>query len=386
MLPRAVHLSRLAESLLLVLLLLMSACQGRDEVIWHPTAANIQTVSDPRFIVHEDTVNSGPWAEVLSRIPVSIGAEEGEPSDMIGLMRDMAIGRKHLYYADFVYGHVREYDFQGNLTSVIGKRGLGPGELPQLNNVEFVEEGAILVVAGSSIHVSVFRREAEGWVHKKTFEVPPNLLDGDLCAMDGYVYTVGYSEEAGGVIHKYTLEGEYIFSFGTPYSDPSPFIRTHLSQRGYLACNATSNVVAYTHTLSPVITGFSDNGNVQWQMELADVDIGPVEQTFAEDGRAIIGYSSAPSRTGRPHFISTPDSESFLVQYYAKDDAKDDGNRYDKWHLYRIDTATGHSVYVGWYPVASQPMMRGLDNQNMYTATYESTPQIKIYPRLAVLP
>ena len=377
---------RTAERLLLILFLLVSACRGSDNVVWHPTPANIQTVSDPQFILHEDTVYSGPWAELLSGDHVTIGAEEGEPLDMIGLVYDMAIGRNYLYYSDFVHSHVREYDFQGNLINVVGQRGVGPGEFPLLNRIAFAVDEAILVVAGGSNQVLVFGKEVGVWVHKKSFTVP-HLLRGDLCAMDGHVYTAGYSEETTGVIHKYTLEGEHILSFGTPYNDPSSFIRTSLSQRGHVACNATSNVVAYTHTLSPVITGFSHSGNKQWQVELADADIGPVKQTFTEDGRPSIGFTSAPSRTGILEFISTPDSESFFVRYSAKDDVNDDRNRYDKWHLYSIDAATGHGVYVGWYPyAASQPVMGGLDNRNLYTITYEPTPQIRIYPGLALLP
>ena len=358
------------------LILLMGACEGDDRIIWHPTPENVQTVTDPQFVLREDTANAGPWAEVLSRAQLTIGAAEGEPLDMLGQVRDMAIGRNHMYYADFIYGHVREYDFQGNLTSVIGKRGLGPGELEMADKVALASDEAILAVVGSPRDVSVFSKEAEAWIHKKTFKAPPNVMEGDLCTMHGFVYTVGYSEGADGVIHKYTLEGEKVLSFGTTYIDESAFIRSSLSPRGDLTCNAKHNVVAYRHALSPVITGYSDTGTMQWQVELADVDIGPVRQRF-EDGMAVIGFTSEPSRTGRPDFISRPDSDSLYVQYYAKSG----GERYDTWHLFRIDAATGLGDYAGWYPVGLQSSLRGLDDQRLYTATYDSLPRISVHDR-----
>lgn len=367
----------------LVAALFVSACQDRNEVIWHPTPENVQTASAAQFVLHEDTASRGPWTELLSQFPVTLGVGEGEPLDMIGQVRDMAIGHNRLYYADFIYGHVREYDFQGNLISVIGKRGQGPGEFALLNKVALAQDEGVLAIAGSPIHVSVFSREAGAWIHKKTFIVPPNLMDGDLCTMHGHVYTIGYSEGAGGVIHKYTLEGERLVSFGRPYSNADPFIGNSLSQRGDLVCNATHSVVAYRHALSPVITGFSDNGKMQWNVELADADIGPVKQTLTEDGLPSIGFTSAPSRTNRPHFVSISDSEFVLVQYAARGESG--RGAFDSHHLYRINAATGQGVYSGWYPVASTPRIRAWDSRHLYTTTTKPYPQIKIYAHSTTL-
>lgn len=367
-----------------IAILLLTSCQDRYKVIWHPTPANIQTISDPDFVLREDTSNVGPWIDLLSRVQVTIGVEESQPLDMIGQVSDMAVGLKHLYYTDFIHGHVREYDFLGNLTAVIGKRGQGPGEFPLADKVALseTENEAFLVVAGSPIPVSVFRKEAGVWIYKKTFTAMRDLLDGDLCAMHGHVYAVGYSEGAAGVIHKYTLEGEHVLSFGEPYIDPDPFIRSSLSERGELACNAIHHMVAYRHELSPVITGFSDTGNVQWQVELADADIGPVDQTFTDEFGPTIGFRSAPSRTGRPQFISTPDSESFLVQYGVADD----GGRLNNHHIYSINATTGKGVYAGRYSITARPRIRGIDSQHLYTLTYDPYPQIGIHARSTTLP
>jgi len=38
---------------------------------------------------------------------------------MIGQLNDLEVGRSGLNCVDFIYGHVREYDFHGSLLSVI---------------------------------------------------------------------------------------------------------------------------------------------------------------------------------------------------------------------------------------------------------------------------
>ena len=376
----------LPRTAVLILGIGLASCQGTPDVVLHPTAENIQSVTDPRFVLHEDTSDTAPYMGASTLEGILIGAEQGEPLEMIGTVRDVDISADGLYYVDFVYGHVRVYDSRGTLTSVIGKRGDGPGEFSSVRKVSITEtkDGPLLIVGASSYKVSVFQQEGDTWVLRNSFQTTYSLGDGDLCAMHGHVYTIGYSEEYPGVIHKHTLEGELVLSFGKPYNDPDPFIRWNLSERGTLDCNETHRVIAYADDLNPVVTGFSDTGVIRWRIELADANIAPTPQRRTDDGRTSIGFSSPGNgNTSSIEFIPGTDPDVFLVSYYiyGLEGA-------EQQHLYSVGAVSGNGDYIGYHPFridSASVSVRALDVQRIYTTTYKGYPQIGIYPRPGAL-
>ncbi len=170
---------RVTESLpgmaVLILGIALASCRGTPDVILHPTAGNIQSVADPRFVLHEDSSDTPPYLDASSLEGVLIGREEGEPLEMIGRAMDFDISADGLYYVDFVYGHVRAYDSRGILTAVIGKRGEGPEEFPSVRRVSFTEtvDGPLLVVGASSYRISVFKQEGGCLGAEKLFSYCP---------------------------------------------------------------------------------------------------------------------------------------------------------------------------------------------------------------------
>ena len=184
---------RVTESLprtaVLILGIALASCRGTPDVILHPTAGNIQSVADPRFVLHEDSSDTLHYLDASSSEGVLIGREEGEPLEMIGTAWDFDISADGLYYVDYVYGHVRAYDSRGTLTAVIGKRGEGPEEFPSVRKVSFTEtvDGPLLVVGASSYRISVFKQEGAAWVLRKYFHTAHSFGHGDLCAMHDHV-------------------------------------------------------------------------------------------------------------------------------------------------------------------------------------------------------
>lgn len=102
-----------------------------------------------------------------------------------------------LYYVDIVYGHVRAYDFLGNLTAVISKRGQGPEGFLFVQQVSLTRtvDDPLLVVGASSNRISVFKQEEVVWVLKNYFHTAHSFGHGYLSAMHNHVYTIGYSEK-----------------------------------------------------------------------------------------------------------------------------------------------------------------------------------------------
>lgn len=383
-----------AQRTILILAITLASCRGDSSVILHPTPENVQKVTDPRFVIHEDLSDTVAWVDLSPAQGVLIGVKDGPPLEMIGVVRDLDISTNSLFYADFVYGHVRVYDFRGNLTSVVGKRGEGPGEFPQVTKLAVMENdtGPILVVGASGNQIAVFQQTGSTWVEESRFTTAHAFMHGDLCAMHDHVYSIGYSEEHTGVIHKYTLGGEYALSFGNIYSDELPFIRSALSPRGALDCNETQRVIAYAHDLSSVVTGFSDRGIVRWRVHLADVNPRPHVQRRTKDGRPSIVYAppaglfSQDSHTSSIRFIPRADSEAFTVSYYSPGSKSAD--TMEKQHIFNIDAASGDGAYKGWHDLLKgsnkQPWVTALDAQRVYTSRSVPYPQLGVYLRADV--
>ncbi len=377
---------RVLESLpgtaVLILGIALASCRGTPDIILHPTAGNIQSVADPRFVLHEDSSDTLPYLDASSLKGVLIGQKEGEPLEMIGSPQDFDISVDGLYYVDFAYGHVRAYDSSGTLTAVIGKQGEGPEEFPFVRKVSYTEtvDGPLLVVGASSSRISVFKQEGAAWVLRNYFHAAHSFGDGDLCAMHDHVYTIGYSEEQPGVIHKHTLEGELVLSFGEPYGDPDPFIRSHLSRWGTLDCNETHHTIAYADDLNPVVTGFSDTGVTRWRVELADANIAPTPQRRTDAGQITIGFPSHGSgETSSIRFIPATDSDLVFVSYliYGSEGA-------EQQHLYSVDAVLGEGEYIGYHPFkinGTSVSVKALDAQRIYTTVYRGFPQLGVYPR-----
>ena len=199
--------------------------------------------------------------------------------------------------------------------------------------------------------------------------------------MHGHVYTTGYLEELDGIIHKYTLAGEHVASFGVPYKDPSPFVRSSLADRVVLECNKTHRVIAYAHRYIPVITGFSDTGHVRWRVKLGDMDIAPAEVSRTVGGQFSLSFGTTRSGQSRDlKILGHLRAEAFIVSYYTEGLKKT-----GKQHFFKMNADTGQGAYLGWSSGwqgdISQPRVIALDADRLYTQKSIPYPRLGIYPR-----
>ena len=389
--------TRYALGTIFIPVIVLASCRGNDAVILHPTPENIQEVSDPQFVLREDT--SVQWLDLSSLNGVFVGVAEGTHLQMIGDVSDLDISVDKMLYADYIYGHVREYDLDGNLTEVIGKRGEGPGEFPRVRFVEVAGIGkdSYLVVGASGSRVVVFKEKNGVWELFGSFATSYSFLNGGLCVMDGHIYSIGYVEEYTGVVHKHTFEGEYVLSFGRLYSDPLPIVRRVLGGRGSLDCNEESGVIAYVNSLSSVVTGFSDTGDMRWQVQLSDVNPTPSAQRLREDGRtsvqmtywgASVGYGGSIEHTTEIEFIPGPDPQSFVLTYYSPVPGEAEG--WDKQHIFRVEAESGYGFYLGSHTLLTHDneelYVKGFDSLQVYAIRYKPYPQIGLFRYSDMLP
>ena len=370
--------------LLLILAASLAYCQSdrKEGVTLHPTEENIPVVTDPRFILHEQEVAT-PWLEFTDLQGYTIGVNEGARNDMIGMVTDLAVTPEALYYTDAEYFEVRVYDFSGNLKTIIGgTKGVGPGEFWFPARVAVTEDGERLIVGDGGNSVEVFRRQGSTYTLEHSFRAAGLFLSGDICVMHGHIYTTGYADELDGIIHKYTLDGKHVASFGTPYMATERIVREKMSSQASLGCNGTHRIIGHTNWSIPVFTGYSDTGEEIWRVKFADVVLAPVRERHRSGQGPTVGNLSASIGEASNIRITAgiPSSAAFTVTYRIRGE-----NNSGRHHFFRVDAKTGQGEYLGWYPNwhedVSQPSVFALDTERVYTVSNKPYPQIGIYRR-----
>ena len=374
--------------LFLLALTLFASCQGgtdRDVALFHPTPDNIPTVTDPRFIIFDEPQDTLFWMQDALREGHMVGDAEGDPNDMIGQIRDVAVSDSLVYYVDGSFSHVRAYDFEGHLADIIGGPGAGPGEMGYVRKLSVTGTGDDLyVVVGSGRgRVSVFRKNRDGsHEFQNSFSAVASFLNGEMCAMHGHVYTTGYSDDLDGVIHKHTLEGEYVLSIGARYNSPHRIVRHTMAEGGSLECNATHHTLLYTQPSAPIATAFTESGDMIWQVRFSDARMTRRPKVVVEDGNWGI-FVAPPQVVGESwdfEILGGARGESFwLIRREIRSVER------DRWmnHFYKVNVLSGQGKYLGVRPINSYLTGRivgAIDQERLYTVQSTPYPQLGIHP------
>ena len=360
--------------ILSVVLLLFSLGTSAQSVI-HPTKENIPVSSDPRFeLGHSD--NEKMWNWDMMDVIATVGVNEGHAYEMIGLLNFDIDQNGTMYYVDLMYSQVRAYGYDGEFIADVSTSGGGPGEFRQPLGLSVIEDGRKIIVGDIEVD-HVFRREED--IFNLISTNRPAYKGHALCAMNGYYYNQSYVEEQhDGVIHKYTLDGNWENSFGKPYNYKKPFIVSMIMLDAMLACNVKHGVIAQVTNHIPVMTGYSEDGEVLWQVTFSDYRSGTVLESV-ENGRM---YHTVLLEDGTSVFQSLfSDGNYFYVTYGFVE--KDSGNmlplKFTENHIFRIDARTGLGHYLGTGPEPSEHLL-AVDGEYRFTTTQnEGFPQIRVY-------
>ena len=385
----------------LFLLALLLSCSSQTDHggeqsgpgVLHPTEENIPVITDSRFLLHEEKPSeTQPFLDISGGDGHLIGVMEGSSAEMIGDIADVAISKKAFYYADGEYGEVRIYDQLGSLMGTVGSPGPGPGEFQQLDKLSVADNGEILAVLDQGTRVQVFLQRDSAYTLEYTFRVPDSFYGGDICVMNEHVYTLGLSvsEELDGIIHKYTISGEYVTSFGAIYKTSFELLRRMLAPEGSLGCNEKHGIVGHVNDNIPVLTGYTDAGSLIWQVKFADFNPAKIEEGVTSEGAPSV-TRRAPKKgdSGRILLLSNTE-DSFLFVYDTISDFNSlteipSGTR----HYFNVDVQTGQGGYLGQntdIDLYEYPILVALDAERTYTMAFSPFPQFGIYQRKEVLP
>lgn len=363
-----------------VLLVFSLACgTGFAQTVIHPTKENIPISSDPRFELRHELDGSGSW-EWDSFEVTEIGAKEGDYYQMLGMVFDLELDwRGTLYYLDLLNTEVRAYDYEGNwISNVGGSPGVGPGELNSPLGFAVAPEGKQVIVSDQLVN-HVFERNDAAFKLTSTQRPKYPAQAGQLCVMNGHYFTVSSTSQEAPLIHKYTLRGEWVTSFGKPYKDDDPFIVAMFAHGAFLACNAKYRTVAIVTNHIPAMTGYSEWGEKLWQVTFPDYRSDTVKESWENERK----YHSVLQEDNRSVFKSLfSDGKYFYVTYSFQFRAPSEYPpiKFSGGHAFRVDAQTGLGVYLGTAGPVSGEHLMALDGDYRFTVTEnEGFPQIRIY-------
>ncbi len=356
-------------------------------VQWYPPPDSIPSVTDPRFIIYDEPQDTLHWMLDALRGGHMVGVAEGDPDEMLGWTADVAVGDSLVYYLDGSYSHVRAYTFEGHLADIFGGPGAGPGEIGAFPKLAVTGTGNnVHVVVGSVPRsVSVFRKRLDGsHVFQTSFRATVELGSGEMCAMHGHLYTTGDSEGHEGVIHKHTLEGKYVSSFGVGSRHPHVIVRRGMSENGSLECNETHRILLLTLPSAPIATAFTESGDMIWRIRFGDARIGPRLVLYDKQGDLFGFVPSAYVAVGESYDIEIKGGARGDSFWLARRENRPKDVR-DRWahHFYKVDVLSGRGEYLGMRPAKSAFGKRrvwAIDQENLYTTQHDPYPQLGIHP------
>jgi len=342
----------------------------REIVELHPTAENIPEVTDPRFILNEDPTVT--FMGEASHEKITIGVADGEYHEMFGRVASLALtGNGTLLVVDAANVEVRLYDYDGTLLTTFGGSGEGPGEFrDEPDNISVVDNGSSVFVLGSfGDFVTAFELEGESTVTPKgNFYTGLSAHNG--CAMNGHFWVYGYDPGFEGVLHKFTYGGERVASFLEYYKSPRQYFSQRFSRNGLIACSEAHGIVALNRLNSPVVTGYREDGEMAWQVKLADFD--PVR--MAEYSPRGWGWHRPEPGQSMLRSIFTDPAGDFYVHYLTYE-KKGFDNTPDHGPLFKIDARTGEGTYLGIAP----SVVRGIDSGYVFSTTNDPFPQVVVH-------
>ncbi len=149
---------------------------------------------------------------------MSIGVEEGDENYMFGGIADVEEDElENIYVLDYKFWTIKKYDKNGKFIRNIGKKGAGPGEIPQFTVDMDLKNGKIYLLLINMVIIY----DTEG-NYLKSFRVgifPRFILVNSM----GNIILVGADEATSKLFHVFDENGREISSFGEAF--PAPDIK-----------------------------------------------------------------------------------------------------------------------------------------------------------------
>ena len=330
-------------SLVFVVLILTYTSYGQQGTL-HPTPVNIPSADNVDYAISLPELAAENPKIYSVDTPISqIGENEGRDYEMIGDIRDLELDfGGNVLVLDSEYNTVRVYDYSGEYQMSFGKPGDGPGELRNVWDLSIGDDGQTVTVSGGSRDVVIYRLNQSDLTYSYYGSIRKLAPGNKGCYMNGHVYTLTYGPGFSGVIHKYTLDGEFVTSFGSPYVDDNEYVVSNLSDRGMLVCSEPHGVVGLVREYLPTLMGYSEQGDLLWTVLFSDFEPAVVEELVSDGGRPSLLYT-VPS-IGQSWFANMFSDVDGTIYVSYTVNLEDEST---PTYLFKVDPSSGEGRYVG---------------------------------------
>lgn len=239
------------------------------------------TDKNPDFSQSED-------AEYLHRLrsakrAIKIGVEKGGREETFGEIKGVvsdSLG--NVFILDSQHNEVSVFNKKGDYLFSFGGEGSGPGEFMSPVDMETGRDGRIYI-ADRYNAIKVFEPNDSGLEYLTTIKI--HIVPDAFCILGDklFIRGIGIDEAEPDTadfktIHTYSAEtGEYLYSFGNPYSSPNTMILKQLSD-GTVACNEATETVVSTFDMMPYIFGYTAKGTLSWSAKIENFSQRPIIQ------------------------------------------------------------------------------------------------------------
>ena len=229
------------KALLIFAVIILAACSKKTEkdYVWDKGGEKVELSS-----VNEENIETikisytGPLRTDSSETLLDVLSTD--------IDRDISVNYSDInelfYLADKRQSKIIRVSKDGGIDYIFDKKGAGPGEILGPADIA-INKNLVFIADTENYRVSVFDLDFN---YIKSIEVTskPNRLDVDS---ENNIYVI-YSLPLGPLVHKYSYEGEYLFSFGKR----KPEILDKISDPTTIACDLCVNdsdniVLAYKH-------------------------------------------------------------------------------------------------------------------------------------------
>ncbi len=336
----------------------------------HPTSENIPKITDPDFLLKPpgdiSTIGVNFYSSLALTDSFQIGVDEGEIHEMLGNIVDIALdpdGR--IFVLDSEFSEVLIYNADGSYFGTFGSAGAGPGEFHTPRVVSLSDSGTIAVVFADRIQV--YERLDNGHFHSRNSF---GAVGSYGCAMNGHIYILRLypnRPDRPGNIQKFTLDGEWVASFGHPYKSDKAYVATSLSRKGKLACSERHGVVGMVLDRIPVLYGYTEEGSLLWRVKFEGLRAAPVEE---RDGGRTLGFKRWSAGEAALASLHVDADGHFNIRYmvFVK------RGREAPHHLYRINAQTGYGKYAG-----HAPMLRAIYRDYVVQTLSHPYPALRVF-------